>query len=140
MHGTYLDPIALLRDHGLKATAGRTRLLEILRAERKPASIERLQRKLKGAMNEVTLYRALEALEAARIVSRSDLGHGHAHYELVIGRPHHHHAVCRGCGYVEDIEVTHSPKPVAEARRKTKGFRAIDSYTFDFFGLCTACA
>src|SRR3990167_2633608 len=98
---------ALLRKSGLRATSGRIQLLKTLAAEKKPITIDELKEKLGVDLDTVTLYRALEALKSARIVERMDLQHGHAHYELRAGRPHHHHAVCRLCGTVEDIEVPH---------------------------------
>lgn len=137
---TPIDFPDLLRQSGLRATLGRTKLLEALAAEAKPITIEKLKKKLADRLDTVTLYRALEALREARIVERMDLQHGHAHYELIVGRPHHHHAVCRSCGTIEDIEIPHAAKPEKEAERRAKKFSVIDSYTLEFFGLCTSCA
>jgi len=95
---------------------------------------------MKGALNQVTLYRALEALREAGIVARVNLEHEHAHYELSAGRPHHHHAICRGCGHIEDIEMPHPASPESEAKRRAKGFARIDSHSLEFFGLCRDCA
>jgi len=134
-----IDFPGLLRQSGLRATAGRIRLLEVLSAEELPVTIEKLKKKLVGHLDMVNLYRALEALREARIVDRMDLQHGHAHYELVVGRPHHHHAVCRSCGTIEDIEIPHAAKPEKEAECRAKKFSVIDSYTLEFFGLCINC-
>lgn len=135
-----MDFPALLRENGLRATAGRISLLTALEREQKPITIDELKGKLTDRLDTVTLYRALEALCLVRIVERTDLQHGHAHYELLAGRTHHHHAVCRGCGIIEDIEVAHAPEPEKEAASKAKGFAVIDAYTLEFFGLCRACA
>ena len=130
----------LLHKSGLRATEGRIHLLKILSAEKKPITIEQIGKKLSGSLDMVTLYRALEALKDARIVERMDLQHGHAHYELLVDRPHHHHAVCRSCGTIEDIEIPHVAKPEKEAERRAKKFSVIDSFSLEFFGLCTSCA
>ena len=130
---------SILRQSGLRATAGRIRLLEVLSAEELPVTVEKLERKLAGHLDMVNLYRALEALREARIVDRMDLQHGHAHYELIIGRPHHHHAVCRSCGTIEDVEIPHVAEPEKIAQLQAKKFSVIDSYTLEFFGLCTNC-
>ena len=123
------DRAELLRSAGLRATPGRLSLLEVLDKEPKPVTVQQLEKRMKGALNHVTLYRALEALTSAGIVARVDLGHDHAHYELVAGKPHHHHAICRDCGLIEDIEVPHSPSPEQEAMKKARNFAQIDRYS-----------
>ena len=135
------DSASLLRKHGLRATPGRVHMVDTLMRLDAPVSIPDLKKRLgKAAPNDVTLYRALDALAEAGIVNRSDLQHGHAHYELTTDRKHHHHAVCKNCGRVEDIEVTHAVEPEREALRRTKGFASIDTYALEFFGLCVTCA
>lgn len=129
----------LLRDKGLRATAGRLELLRVLSREKHPVTIDCLAKKLADHLDTVTLYRALEAFKDARIVERADLQHGHAHYELLIDRPHHHHVVCRSCGKIEDIEIPHAAQPEKEAERRAKTFSVIDSYTLEFFGQCVRC-
>lgn len=130
----------MLKDAGLRVTPGRVRLLDALASERVPRTVDELRKKLGGTMNEVTLYRALEALAENGIVERADLRHGHAHYELSVGRAHHHHAVCRSCGAIEDVEIPHPKEPAKEAERATKRFARIDSYALEFFGICNRCA
>ncbi len=132
-----LDFADTLRTHGMRATEGRISLLKTLARQKKPISIEDLQHKLSERLDTATLYRALEALADARLVERVDLQHGHAHYELIPGRPHHHHAVCRSCGTIEDIELSHAPEQ--EAARRTKQFSIIDTHRLEFFGLCSNC-
>jgi Fe2+ or Zn2+ uptake regulation protein len=135
---TSKDFPALLRKAGLRATHGRINILAILAQEKKPVTIEHLKSKL-PSLDTVTLYRALDALQEAHIVERMDLQHGHAHYELIIDRPHHHHAVCRSCGIIEDVEIPHSPHPEKEAERRSKKFSIIDAYSLEFFGVCANC-
>ncbi len=130
----------LLKAAGLRVTAGRLAILGALEKESKPVTVEQLGKRLKGALNSVTLYRALEALKDARIVARVGLGHEHAHYELVHGRPHHHHVVCTSCGHIEDIEVPHSRTPEQDAHKRAKTFTSIESYALEFFGTCRTCA
>ncbi len=134
------DFAPLLHGAGLRATEGRLALLALLAKERKPLSVRALEERMRGTLNQVTLYRALEALERADIVSRSYLAHDHAHYELVAGRPHHHHAICRGCGLVEDIIAPHNTSPEREARGAAKRFARIDAHATEFFGMCRSCA
>lgn len=130
---------ALLRKAGLRATPGRILLLNVLEKEPKPLTVYQVEEKLKGAMNQVTVYRSLDALYRAQIVRRVNLEHDHAHFELAAGREHHHHAVCRDCGYIENVEIPHTPNPEKEAYKRTKGFSFLDTYSLEFFGLCKKC-
>jgi len=130
----------LLREAGFRATPGRIHLLQILEKEPKPLTVYQIEKKLGGKMNQVTVYRSLEALYQAKIVKRVNLEHDHAHFELAAGREHHHHAVCRNCGYIENIEIPHAAKPEKEAMKQTKGFSFLDTYSLEFFGLCKKCS
>ncbi len=51
------------------------------------------------AVNQSTVYRALERLARGGRISVSDMGTGAAVYELVEGS-RHHHLVCQNCGAV----------------------------------------
>jgi len=135
-----LDYATLLRDVGLRATPGRVHLLSILDEEVNPLTVYQLEKKLGNTLNQVTVYRSLQALCNAGIARRVNLEHDHAHYEMVAGREHHHHAICRNCEYIESIEVPHSKKPEQEALARTKSFSTISSYSLEFFGLCKPCS
>lgn len=130
----------LLRQAGLRATPGRMLLLETLEGEPRPLTVYQIEKKLGGKMNQVTIYRSLDALYTAQIVKRVNLEHDHAHFELAAGREHHHHAVCRNCGHIENIEVPHTARPEQEALKRTESFASLDSYSLEFFGLCKKCA
>jgi Fe2+ or Zn2+ uptake regulation protein len=130
----------LLRQAGLRATPSRILLLKVLEKELKPLTVYQIEEKLGEAMNQVTIYRSLDALYKAQMVKRVNLEHDHAHFELAAGREHHHHAVCRNCGHVENIEVPHAAKPEQEALKRAKTFTVLDSYSLEFFGLCKKCS
>lgn len=135
---------ALLHTAGLRATPGRILLLDVLNKEPQPLTVYEIEEKLKknrgSELNQVTIYRALDALHRAQIVKRVNLEHDHAHFELIAGREHHHHAVCRSCGRIENIEVPHAAHPEQEALKRSKEFASFDSYSLEFFGLCKKCA
>lgn len=132
---TKIDPAALLRDAGLRATPGRMELIMALAKEAKPVSVQQIEKRLRGSLNQVTLYRALDSLADAGLVSRVNLEHDHAHYELLAGRPHHHHAICRSCGHIADIDLAHERFP----EKRVPGFARIERYSLELFGVCTAC-
>lgn len=132
------DLKAILKKSGFKATPGRLALLELLWSESKPLSVEAIQVRLGGEINEVTLYRALEAFAHKRIIRRVDLGHSHAHYEME--KSHHHHLVCTTCGTVEDVEACAVPKVEAQVLKASSRFKNIYSHNLEFFGSCVRCS
>lgn len=125
---------ALLKNAGFKATAGRAELLDVLWRQTEPKTVLEIGAKLSKKLNEVTLYRALEAFADKGFIRRVDLGHMHAHYEME--KSHHHHVVCNECGTIEDVAVC--PMPQLE-RSLGKKFRHIYSHNVEFFGLCETC-
>lgn len=132
--------ISLLHTAGLRATPGRLKLIEILEKNAEPSTVKELQKKLETLLNEVTLYRALEALEEAGIVSRVDLKHDHAHYELIAAKKHHHHLVCTVCGKIEDFVSQACETLLEQTTKKVKTFKTITSHSMEVFGLCKYCA
>lgn len=130
--------IEMLRAAGFRATPGRIRLLSLLSAQRKPLTVAEIRTKLGRTLNEATLYRALEALAAKGILERTELGHGHAHYELAVGKRHHHHVICTDCSKVEDVDGCLADLQ-KQIRSMSKSFGSIYSHNLEFFGRCVNC-
>lgn len=93
------DCKAELRAAGSRATPGRLALLEVLERQRMPLTVAQLAHKL-PSLNQVTLYRALDALAAAGLIRKGVGVDRTAHYEYA-ARPHHHHLVCTDCGFAK---------------------------------------
>jgi Fur family ferric uptake transcriptional regulator len=94
---------AKLREHGHKASAPRSAVLESIGRQSCVVSAHDIADELKRRKHRVgiaTVYRALEVLEELRLVQRLDLGGESARFEPAMpdGRHHHHHFVCRNCG------------------------------------------
>ncbi len=130
---------ALLREAGLKATPGRLSLLAFLSKEPKPLTVGAIKKKLGNETDTVTLYRALEDFAEAGIVRRVDFEHSHAHYEIVAGREHHHHIICKKCDKVEDVHACESVGIEKNVLEKAKNFSTITSHSLEFFGICNQC-
>jgi len=138
-HALALDFAALLRKNGYRATPGRIRLLKILSSEPKPLTVPEIQKKLRGKTDAVTLYRSLDAFADSDLVHRVDLQHGHVHYEIVVGRKHHHHLTCTTCERVEDVVGCEDEQLVNKALKQTKGFSRVTNHSLELFGLCNNC-
>ena len=127
------------RQHGLRMTRQRVLILQTLCELGGHASAEDVYKQTtlhRRDLDLSTVYRTLERLRDLRILSQTDLGRGHAEYEVVTDRPHHH-LVCQSCGQVIDID--HSYLATAdEAIRRDFGFEPIFDH-FAVFGRCRAC-
>ena len=130
----------LLRAARLKVTPARQDVLRILGNARWPLSVRMIAGMLGPAADQVTAYRTLEVLAAAGIVRSVDLGHGHAHFELVAGREHHHHLVCESCGAIEDVASCGDRTLERAVLKRSKSFASIRTHALEFFGLCAKCA
>ncbi len=88
------------------------------------------------AVNPSTVYRALERLAHAGLVSVSDMGQGAAVYESV-GEEHHHHLVCQDCGAVIQIEDAFFKK-LFDQIQVEYNFQLVTNHLI-LFGRCPAC-
>lgn len=122
----------------IKATDARIDIIKLLSKESYPLTVQAITDKLGPSYNFRTVYRALDVLAEAELVNRVDFGHDHAHYEIALGRKHHHHAVCTSCGEVEDVMDCATGK-IDEMAHGLKKFKHIRSHSLEFFGLCRKC-
>ena len=132
------DHKTLLRQHGLKATTGRIRLLASLNAASQPLSIQNILARLSKNTDKTTVYRNLKSLQTLGVVAQVDFRHGHAHYELA-SKTHHHHLVCTNCGKVEDITGQEIEKSLKQVIKKSRQFAVIKNHSLELFGLCKKC-
>lgn len=137
---TLVDPQSLLRQAGMRATKPRTQVLAALAREVRPRPASFIAQKLRGSVDPVTVYRTLESLVEAKVLTLTDFRHGHGEYELTSGRAHHHHVVCTRCGTVEDVLLCSARELERRTLARTKKFVAIDSHMLEFFGVCARCA
>lgn len=129
--------LADLRTAKLRATRQRIALLTLLRKSSSPIAVEELVQKGKGEFDVATAYRMLEAFTAAGLARRMVLAGNRALYEAV--GAHHHHATCRSCGKIVDVEAC-LPRTLDERVREAAGFARIDDHALEFFGICKSCA
>lgn len=90
-----------------------------------------------------SLYRTLQVMSDAGVVSPHHSSSGSTRYELaewLMG--HHHHLVCTKCGSVEDIEISSTQEKslgrLVSALADGSGFVATD-HSLEIDGLCRGC-
>lgn len=94
------DPGELLSLAGLKATAQRLRVLKAVSASGEALTAQALLASLRreAPMDKVTLYRVLEALGQAGLVTRHEAGDATVRYCCAgPAHPGHHHFYCLDC-------------------------------------------
>jgi Fur family ferric uptake transcriptional regulator len=126
----------ILADHALEVTPARLAILDICLRSDLPLDVQAVASKLgKRSAHLATVYRTLERFVAAGILERIDFQEGKFRYEYK--RSHHHHAICEGCGSVQDIEND----DLASLEQKVRGESGfvVRRHTLEFFGLCNKC-
>ncbi|MFB7778486.1 Fur family transcriptional regulator [Streptomyces bauhiniae] len=128
-----------LRGAGLRVTAARVALLDTVRAGDHLAAegIAAQVRERVGHISVQAVYEALHALTAAGLIRRIEPAGSAARFEGRVG-DNHHHAVCRSCGAVADVDcaVGHAPCLTASDDR---GF-VIDEAEVVYWGICSDCS
>jgi Fur family ferric uptake transcriptional regulator len=136
---TLEDPVAQLRDVGLRVTRPRLAVIEAL--GRQPHadadSIAEAARADLGAVSTQAIYDVLKAFTAVGLVRRIEPAGSPARFELRVG-DNHHHVVCRSCGAIADVDCAHGSAPCLTASND-HGF-SIDEAEVTYWGICPDCA
>jgi len=134
---TYREVLSL---RGLRVTPQRLMILQVIDEGNGHLTADQIGDRIRAkfpAIHQGTIYRTLELLREAGLVSETHLGDRSAVYELMGNHPHHH-LVCDRCGGV--IEVGDAMLDPLRASLLTEfGFRARTEH-FAIFGLCAQCA
>lgn len=128
----------LLRETGLRVTRPRIAVLAAVHSH-PHADTESLIRAAREELSDVshqTVYDSLHALTAAGLLRRIQPSGSVARYESRVG-DNHHHAVCRSCGAIADVDCAVGEAPCLAASGHT-GFE-IDEAEIVFWGRCPTC-
>ncbi len=134
-----LSTADVLRGAGLRVTAARVALLEIVR-EGDHLGVEAITAGVRDRVGHVSLqavYEALHALTAAGLVRRIEPAGSPARFERRVG-DNHHHLVCRSCGAVADVDCAVGEAPCLTAS-DDHGF-SVDEAEVVYWGLCPRCS
>ncbi len=128
---------AQFKTRGVPLTHQRLAVYQELSGRHDHPSAETLYASLKKAypsLSLATVYKTLQTLHEMGMVSRVDSPTAQARYDAIVET--HHHAVCTGCGRIEDLfdsRLDALPVP------KAAGFVPA-GYSVHFHGLCAKCA
>ena len=133
----------ILSENNISITNPRLLVLEELLKNKKPRTVESLQKELGDKVATSTLYRVLNDLKSIGIVNEFLSPENITVVELFLqGDTHHHHLFCTLCGKVVDIELSISLEQyiTSETKRleKSSGF-VIDDHGLELLGRCYEC-
>jgi Fur family ferric uptake transcriptional regulator len=132
----------VLREKGMKVTPKRLAVADLFRPLRGSMTPEMVWKRLRpklGALGLPTVYRILEDLVRAGILTRIELADRVLRYAACRAEPgvHHHHLVCVRCGTVSEVEDCAFERHVRGVERRT-GFR-VTGHRLHVEGLCSKC-
>src|ERR1700750_3326677 len=128
-----------LRAAGLRVTQPRLAVLAAVRgrAHADTYSIIHLVRAELGAVSQQAVYDVLQALTQTGVLRRIQPLGSVARYETRVG-DNHHHAVCRSCGTIADVDCVVGDAPCLSASQD-HGF-VIDEAEVIYWGVCPECS
>ncbi len=136
---TTSDVERMLRAATLRVTRPRVAVLTAVH-EHPHADTETLIAFVRSDLRDVSqqaVYDVLRALTVAGLVRRIQPTGSVARYEARVG-DNHHHAVCRSCGAIADVDCAVGDAPCLDPS-ESHGF-AIDEAEVIYWGQCPACA
>lgn len=133
---------AILKNAKLKFTSQREALLRTMYENSEHFSPEQLCAKLKESFGEdsigiATVYRTLNLLEEAGMVTSISFGAAGKKYELA-NKPHHDHLICKKCGKIIEFsnDLIEKEQILIAKRYNFK----LDGHIQQLYGRCAACA
>jgi Fur family ferric uptake transcriptional regulator len=133
-----LDPVNLLRGHGLQVTAQRLAVLQAV--SRRPHvtadDVAEVVRSEIGSISRQAVYDALATLAEKGLIRRIQPAGSPARFEDRVG-DNHHHLVCRACGRMVDVDCAVGATPCLTAADDS-GYD-IDEAEVVYWGRCADC-
>ena len=128
---------------GHKRGGARHAVIELLARQNCAMSAQEIDERLRATgrgVGRASVYRALEALEGLKLVTRIDVGQGVARYEPALpSGDHHHHLVCDSCGRVEPFEDRELERTIVRLARRLPPFK-VEEHEVVLHGECPRCA
>lgn len=132
---------AILKRLELKVTPKRLEIMSCLGNEPLYLSADEVWQRIKPRVASIglpTVYRILDELVAAGVVTRIFLDDRKQYYFLCANQEHHHHFVCESCRRVEDLEQCVIGDRALETVQRSGG--QVTSHILQINGICGACS
>lgn len=125
---------------GLKNTMWRRSILDYLLKRKLPVTAEEIFLELKTSKSSLslsTVYRNLEALCSASIISKVTMMHDGKMRYIHNGSRHHHYMICKSCRTIVPFDFC----PLQEFKEHITQIAdfCIEDHILELYGYCTAC-
>lgn len=130
-----------LRGEGLRITASRRKILEVLFQAGRPLSLQEIQDRAlvrSKRPDYATVFRMMTLLESMHLAHKVNLQRPCSYYELHDPTKHYDHIVCTRCGKVVVIDIPCPLGVTEDLIAKHYGFSAL-THSLEFFGTCPEC-
>ena len=124
-----------------RATRQRAAVVDILARTDEFRSAQQIHAALEAEGTKVglaTVYRNLQTLAGTGAVDQVRSAEGEVLYRACEKQEHHHHIVCRRCGYTVEVAGGELEEWIRRVSAQ-QGFTQME-HTAEFFGLCAACS
>jgi Fe2+ or Zn2+ uptake regulation protein len=131
---------AILKQLKLKVTPRRQEIMNCLGGEQSYLSADEVWGRIKtrlGSIGLPTVYRILDELAVAGVITRIFLSDRKQYYFLCANQGHHHHFVCETCRRVEDLEQCGLDRVSRDIARRSGG--RVTSHILQINGICGSC-
>ena len=128
-----------LRAAGLRATAPRIAVMQVLAASHDHPRIDQVIERVQASGTTISTqaaYDVCDALHRASLARKIELAGHPARFEGRVG-DNHHHLVCRGCGHTVDVDCAIGQAPCLDLQ-DDHGF-AVDEAEVTYWGTCPDC-
>ena len=135
-----LDYVAAMRKNGYRVTSQRLTVLDAVCDVGGHATMGQIYQRVKEldpAIDQSTVYRALDVLCEVGLVNAAEIGSEGKVYEIAEKTPHHH-LVCQQCGTIFSLEHQFV-KPLLKRIKQQTGFVVTDNH-LTLTGICASCS
>ena len=126
-----MDINKILTESGLKCTAQRRQVIDILNKADAPLTAENIYEKSTN-ISLSTVYRITEKLAEKGIVTKNTIRDSDKYYYAMADNKHRHYAICLGCGGMKYVDIC----PVHDL--KIDDF-TVTGHKLEIYGYCDKC-
>ena len=131
---------AYIAEQGLKQSRQRDAIAEAFFRTPGHVSAEELHERVRSVDRRVsvaTVYRTLKLLGESGLAAPRDFGEGQTRWESTVGRSHHDHLICTGCG--EIVEFANDQIERLQALVARRHAFEVEDHRLELYGRCGTC-
>lgn len=133
---TESDLLNAIEDRGYRVTLTRRAIATAIEETPDGFTVEQICERLPD-VGRATVYRAIKLFQAANVVCKLALPDGAPRYAVDSGGRHHHHAICTGCGAVQDFRASTIERVLKAIESDVEG--QITGHRMEIYVTCPTC-